>query len=138
MEKVTRSGNVASSDRIILPDGTETTVGDQDLIISVVEDNTDFIANAINETIVKAMEEIGLVAEGYAKLACPVDTGRLRNSITHELISETEVAIGTNVEYAEIVEVGGKNHSAQPYLKPAAADHASTYRDIIKNNLESA
>ena len=47
--------------------------------------------NSDKETILKRLEErapvilekIGLIAERYAKMKCPVDTGRLRNSITH-------------------------------------------------------
>ena len=31
----------------------------------------------------KALETIGGKAESYAKRLCPVDTGNLRNSITH-------------------------------------------------------
>ena len=39
--------------------------------------------------------------EGYAKKLCPVDTGNLRNSITH-VVDEQEPAaiIGTDNEYA--------------------------------------
>ncbi len=36
-----------------------------------------------NNAIERAMEAIGMQAEGYAKLLCPVDTGNLRNSIGH-------------------------------------------------------
>ena len=31
----------------------------------------------------RALEIVGGTAEGYAKEECPVDTGNLRNSITH-------------------------------------------------------
>lgn len=47
--------------------------------------------------------------EGEAKRLCPVDTGRLRNSITHTVDkSKTAyiITIGTNVEYAAYVEFG--------------------------------
>lgn len=50
-----------------------------------------------------ALEMIGLKAEKYAKGKCPVDTGRLRNSITHAQIDKETEAIGTNVEYAAYV-----------------------------------
>ncbi len=36
-----------------------------------------------NNAIERKMEAIGMQAEGYAKLLCPVDTGNLRNSIGH-------------------------------------------------------
>ena len=48
----------------------------------------------------------------------PVLTGNLRDSITYN-VSEEEGRIGTNVEYAEFVEMGTKKMSAQPYLRPA-------------------
>lgn len=136
----------------------------------------------------RALEACGLQAESYAKKACPVDTGLLRNSITHAVSGQpaaiTEyrankgdkkgsytgtapedssgtmsVYVGTNVEYAAYVELGsgrhysggrdtpwsykdakGKSHKtsgngAQPFLKPAVADHAQTYRTIIENEL---
>ena len=47
----------------------------------------------------RILESWGLNAERYAKEKCPVDTGRLRNSITHAKDEKT-MYIGTNVEYA--------------------------------------
>ena len=37
----------------------------------------------LKQAAARALEKAGLTAENYAKLACPVDTGRLRNSISH-------------------------------------------------------
>ena len=54
----------------------------------------------------KALEIIGGMAESYAKQKCPVDTGRLRNSITHQQEGKRTVAIGSNVVYAPFVELG--------------------------------
>ena len=48
----------------------------------------------------RALEIIGGKAETYAKQIAPVDTGRLRNSITHQQYSEDTEIIGTAVEYA--------------------------------------
>lgn len=79
----------------------------------------------------RALEKIGFAAEGYAKKLCPVDTGRLRNSITHD-VDDRNVFVGTNVEYAPSVEYGTKKQKAQPFLVPAATGHTSTYADIIK------
>lgn len=53
------------------------------------------------EAIERAAEIIGGMAESYAKELCPVDTGNLRNSITHTTEDEGHtVVIGSNVEYA--------------------------------------
>ena len=72
----------------------------------------------------RALETIGLKAEGYAKRLCPVGTvestgikgyrgGTLRNSITHAVDGDT-VAIGSNVEYAPYVELGTGPHFEPP------------------------
>lgn len=79
-----------------------------------------------------ALEIIGGKAESYAKAACPVDTGRLRNSITHEQFSEDTEVIGTNVEYAPYVELGTHKMKARPYLRPAAENHTAEYKAIMK------
>lgn len=107
--------------------------------LEVVKDNTEEAVDAIGSAIAAALEEVGLAAEGYAKAACPVDTGRLRNSITHVARpDERAVYIGTNVEYAPHVELGTVHQKAQPYLKPAASEHADTYRAIIERRLGGA
>lgn len=82
-----------------------------------------------------ALEEIGLTAEGFAKKKCPVDTGRLRNSISHASTEDTAY-VGTNVEYAVYVEMGTVNTKPQPYLRPAVTEHKDTYRAIVKRNLK--
>lgn len=65
-----------------------------------------------------ALKKSCLMVERDAKQLCPVDTGRLRSSITNEI--EGEVGrVGTNVEYAKFVELGTNKMSPQPYLRPA-------------------
>lgn len=104
--------------------------------VTVNEDNTEEASQGIVRAIDRALEEIGLAAEGYAKRACPVDTGNLRNSITHAVESaEDAVYIGTNVEYAPYVEMGTSRAAAQPFLRPAATEHGPTYRSILERNL---
>lgn len=106
-------------------------------LLEIREDNARQIADAIDQALAKALEEVGLVAEGYAKKACPVDTDRLRNSITHQVRpSEKSVYIGTNVEYAPYVELGTSRMEPQPFLHPAAADHEGTYKKIFESNLK--
>ena len=60
--------------------------------------------DALPEQIEQALIAIGMTAETHAKRECPVDTGRLRNSITHEVdMNEQAAIIGSNVEYAAFV-----------------------------------
>ncbi len=107
-------------------------------LVEVREDNTEAVLNAIDKALARALERIGLAAETYAKRACPVDTGRLRNSVTHlARPAEKAVYVGTNVEYAPYVELGTSRTKAQPFLRPAAADHAAVYRSILKSELGS-
>jgi len=125
-------------------------------------DNTPKVKEAFETAVLRALERCGSQAEGYAKDLCPVDTGNLRNSITHQVQpSEEAVYIGSDVEYAVYVELGtGKDYPggrqtpwkyqdahgnwhltngqrAQPYLKPAVADHVQTYRNIIEDELKN-
>ena len=101
-------------------------------------DNSKEVLEAMQQAAVRALEKCGLTAEGYAKKLCPVDTGNLRNSITHTVDDGDPAAyIGTNVEYAPYVCLGTIHMKAQPFLKPAVADHANEYRKIIENELKN-
>lgn len=117
--------------------------------IEILTDNTDLVVDGINDAVLRALERIGMAAEGYAKDLCPVGTpestgipgyigGTLRNSITHKVDDAAgAVYIGTNVEYAPYVELGTVKMAAQPYLKPAASDHGQTYRNILEDELKN-
>ena len=48
-------------------------------------DNTDEVIGLLQKAKHRGLEAIGLAAEGHAKKKCPVDTGRLRNSITYAI-----------------------------------------------------
>lgn len=113
------------------------------LKMEIRKDNTDEVISEIDSAVMRAMEIIGLKAESYAKRICPVDTGRLRNSISHATAREGDgysALIGTkidaNVKYARYVEMGTSRMRAQPYLRPAAKDHTAEYANIIVNELK--
>lgn len=127
-----------------------------------LDDHSAEVLSALESACQRALETCGLVAEGYAKKLCPVDTGNLHNSITHAVTNSGERAayVGTDSEYAVYVEMGtGKyvtggrptpwvykdahgnwhmthGQRARPYIKPAVADHAQQYQKIIKSELE--
>lgn len=91
----------------------------------------------------RALEIIGGKAETYAKKICPVDTGRLRNSITHQRYDENTEVVGTNVEYAPFVELGhhtagGTHVPGKPFLRPAAEGHTAEYKNIIETVMKNA
>lgn len=89
-----------------------------------ITDNSAEVLSELSRAKARALETIGLKAEGYAKKLCPVGTvestgikgyrgGTLRNSITHAVDKDT-VAIGSNVEYAPYVELGTGPHFEPP------------------------
>ena len=106
-------------------------------VVTVTLDNTKEVTEMTKNALTKALEWIGFEAEGYAKMECPVDTGNLRNSITHTN-DEKYAYIGTNVEYAPYVELGTSKMKPRPYLKPAATEHTAKYEQIVKQCLENA
>ena len=126
-----------------------------------LEDHSDEVLEALESACQRALEKCGLVAEGYAKKLCPVDTSNLRKSITHTVSDGEKAAyIGTNSEYAVYVECGtgvyyhggrqtpfvyqdakGDRHlthgqRAKPFIKPAVAEHGEQYKRIIKAELK--
>lgn len=118
-------------------------------------DNSQEILNMSDEAKQQALYKIGLAAEGYAKRLAPVDTGRLRNSITFATQTASgagsedrrntvpgdyhpngtpdanSVYIGTNVEYAVIQEL---KHN---YIRNAVENHINEYRTLIENTYKA-
>ena len=69
-----------------------------------IQDHSAEVSAEIKAALLRGLKKIGLVAEGYAKKLCPVDTGNLRNSITHVVDEGGDaVYIGTNSEYGAYV-----------------------------------
>lgn len=71
-----------------------------------------------------------------AKERCPVRTGRLRDSITLTA-KNSEATIGTDVEYAAIVELGGGGRGPRNYLGGAADDIKSEAVGVIMAELRN-
>ena len=128
----------------------------------VFNDYSADVLNEFHDAVLRALERCGEQAEGYAKDLAPVDTGNLRNSISHTVDEDEPAAyIGSNVEYAAYVELGtGKyteggrptpwvyqddngnwhwtaGNPAQPFLAPAVKEHTQTYRNIIEDELKN-
>ena len=125
-----------------------------------ITDNTAEVLSALDRATARALEIIGGKAESYAKGLAPVDTGALRNSITHQVEGDT-VSVGSAINYAPYVELGtGKDYSPppewiennaqrgsgiisrsvkpRPYLRPAVENHKNEYENVIKNELKNA
>ena len=98
------------------------------------------VLSAVDRAIQRGLEICGGKAESYAKRLCPVDTGRLRNSITHQQYDEKTEVIGTNVKYSIFQELGyhttsGKFIMGKHFLRSAAEGHADEYKAILQNEL---
>ena len=100
-------------------------------------DNSPLFLEAMKEAKERALWAIGARAETYAKKETPVDTGRLRNSISHAVKGDAAY-VGTNVEYGPYVEVGTKRTKAHHMLKKAATEHSDEYKEIAKSSLKNA
>lgn len=114
-------------------------VGDKQTQLIVAANNTKQIQAAMNQSKAAALEEIGLAAERYAKAETPVDTGRLRNSITHAIeMNENAVYVGTNVEYAPYIELGTAKPEREGVhmLLHAATKHEDKYRSIMNKHMK--
>ena len=79
----------------------------------------------------EGMEGTLIAAESQSRILAPVDTGRLRSSITHETRWEGDTLVGawgTNVEYAPHIEYGTKAH-----FPPVAAITTWAMRHGVKD-----
>lgn len=101
------------------------------------KDNTKEVLSALEKAIERGLEAIGLTAEGYAKKETPVDTGRLRNSISHA-VEDKSAYIGTNVEYAPYVELGSRGRDGKHMLQRAATEHTDEYKRLMEDSMKNA
>ena len=92
----------------------------------------------LNRKVPIVLDFIGTRAEGFAQGDCPVDTGRLRNSISHKVKGDA-VYVGSNVVYAKQVEYNdrarhktGKAH----FLRDAVTNHGDEYKAITEAALK--
>lgn len=129
-------------------------MANSNMTFSIAVDNTDKVGQELVDACKRALEICGGKAETYAKINCPVRTGNLRNSITHDVAEDGKsVTIGTDVEYGMFVELGHiqevgryvpaigkrlKNEyvKPRPFLRPAIENHLSEYKSIIESELK--
>lgn len=146
-----------------------------------ITDNSGEILRQFEQYLQIALEAVGTQAESHAKQVISdtlvygktdlvsvgekdnsrVDTGRLRNSISHTVIKH-DAYIGSNLEYAAYHELGTGIYASQSggrktpwkyqdrqgnwrttrglypihFLKKAASEHSEEYKAIIEKNLK--
>lgn len=101
------------------------------------KDNTKEVLSALDKAIERGLEAIGLTAEGHAKKNTPVDTGRLRNGISHT-VEDKSAYIGTNVEYAPYVELGARGRKGVHMLQRSATEHTAEYKKLMEESMKNA
>ena len=86
-----------------MPDFKITVTGDKELQRKLRDPQ--FVRGPVRTFLLKSV----ILMEGNVKKETPVDTGRLRASITHK-VEPFRAVVGTNVAYAPHVEFGTKPH----------------------------
>ena len=93
-----------------------------------VRDNSEACISALRDAVAAGLESGGSVAVDAARSMVPVDTGRLRDSMRHEVGEEGTtlmLVVSANTDYAAYVELGTRTMHARPYLKPAVMNNAN-------------
>lgn len=105
-----------------------------------VDDHSEEVLEEIRAKTPVILEKLGQAGENNAKFEITalgaIDTGNLRNSISHT--DDGEYAyIGTNVEYAPYVEMGTVKMQERPFLRNAVLNHQNEYKQIVEEELKS-
>ncbi len=93
----------------------------------------------IQDRVSARLEATGAAVAAEAKRLCPIDTGKLRDSIGYTYVQSTlTVQVHADVSYALMVEVGTSRTRAQPYLRPALKAAPRFWGRAINTELEFA
>jgi HK97 gp10 family phage protein len=90
----------------------------------------DELRRGLKREVVRAVTE----CQAEARARCPVDSGRLRNSIALDVREEpgrTVGTVGTSVHYARHVEHGTRRMHARPFMFPAFELAVANFRRRI-------
>lgn len=108
-----------------------------------IVDHTSEVERALNNAFSRALEAVGLHLEGESKDELEnaprrIDTGNLRNSITHIVNDEEKaVYVGTNVEYGIYVHEGTVKMEPNRFLKNALEKNKNQIRTYFESQLKS-
>jgi len=105
-----------------------------------VVSNKDEVIGEMRQKVLAALESIGESAASAAADVAPVDTGRLKGSISSAVVESELVAyIGTNVEYAPFQEFGTSRGITGKHFIQYGAQSAwnQSGRETLENILKS-
>lgn len=105
-------------------------------------DNTQEVLAALKSAKKRGLEAIGMTAEGYAAEQLyeghGLDSGNLKGSITHSVLEDDSVIIGTDVKYAVYVELGHRSFGGYHFLQKAATEHKEEYKSLLEQSMRNA
>ena len=117
------------------------------------------VTTLMRERAALVVEKVARDIERDAKLAAPIDTGLLKNSIKAAPVTELHWEVHSPVNYSAVMEYGSAPHiirarnkkalfwagakhpvaevhhpgtKARPYMTPAAERHAPTFREAMR------
>lgn len=101
-------------------------------------DHSEEVIAAMKDQVKDWLDLIGEDAASTAADKAPVDTGRLKNSISHAVVEdEKAVYIGTNVEYAPYQEFGtSRGIVGKHFIQFGATAHSAEYKELLERILE--
>jgi HK97 gp10 family phage protein len=94
------------------------------------DSNLDEAARIAEELVNSAVLSAAQSVRDKAKSLCPVDTGRLRDSIEADA-DGCRAEISANTDYASYVEFGTSKSAPQPYLVPALIEGGDEAVEIM-------
>lgn len=103
-----------------------------------IESHVDEITEEMRMKLHNVLEAIGLDASSVAAKYAPVDTGRLKNSLSYQVVdSENAVYIGTNVDYAPYQEFGtNRGVPGRHFIQIGCTAHLDEYKKMIEDALK--
>ena len=92
------------------------------------------VLKAIDTKQKEALSEIGSMLDGEIKDVVPVDTGKLKDSVEHEL-SRNKLYVGARAEYAKEIELGTSKAEAQPFLNNTVMENLDELKAIMEKKM---
>jgi len=98
----------------------------------------DAVKSEIDKAVERALTKATIIVDESAKQNAPIDTGRLRASISFEVdVPAKEATIGSNLIYARRIEFGHSKKAPEGYLRPALKENKQKVIGVIQSELKA-
>lgn len=98
--------------------------------------DTGYARNSITYAVAGGQAGTGSYRADRAKGNQPLKTGNYSGTMEGE--KDEFVAIGSNVPYFPVIELGGQSRTAHHILRKAATEHSEQYKQLAKDAFENA